>query len=232
MKKWYKYILIFTFIFMIFSPSMVQARSAIATATAPGINPGDEPMGKIILYDDYKIAFHYGYRVNSIVIDVCKDSICNNVKQAENQTFMGNSVIEFDLNDLLIRDSDKKVTYVVKATGAFKAVEGLGFESVATLNTEVSVKPINSKDDDSNRILDSTEGVLGFINMWVIPGIYAVLVVTLIIKSILLVIDLVKYSDNSEVRREKLKAFAYIFIGIVCVAIINSTAGIITGLFG
>ena len=65
-----KYIVfIFALLMILITPSQVFARSAIATATAPGPTPDSEPMGKIILYDDYKIAFHYGYRVNNIVIE-------------------------------------------------------------------------------------------------------------------------------------------------------------------
>ena len=57
MKKRYL-VLVFICIIMLFCPSFVSARSAIASASAPGMSPGAEPMGKIILYDDYKISFH------------------------------------------------------------------------------------------------------------------------------------------------------------------------------
>ena len=230
MKKRYL-VLMFTFLFVLFCPSFVSARSAIASASAPGISPGAEPMGKIILYDDYKIAFHYGYRVSNIVIEVCKDQICKNVKEAENQAFISNSVVEFDLNPLLIASDDEATEYTVKSTASFRQTEGLGFESVASLNTKVTIRGINQPESESNRILDSTDKVLAFLNAWIIPGVYALLGVVLIIKGILLTVDIVKYSDNSEIRSEKLKAFGYFLVGIVCVAIINSTAGFITGLF-
>ena len=216
---------------MLFCPSFVSARSAIASASAPGMSPGAEPMGKIILYDDYKISFHYGYRVSNIVIEVCKNQVCKNVKEAENQAFVSNSFVEFDLNPLLIASEDEATEYTIKATASFRQTEGLGFESVASMNTKVSIKGINQPEAGSNRILDSTDKVLAFVNAWILPGVYVLLGAVLIIKGALLTIDIVRYSDNGDVRKEKLKAFGYFLVGIVCVAIINSTAGIITGLF-
>ena len=230
MKKRY-ILLIFAFLLVLISPDKVFARNAIATATAPGISPDSEPMGKIILYDDYKVAFHYEYRVNNIIIEVCKDSVCKNLKEAENQTFTANTMVEFDLNPLLIKEENKSSEYTIKATASFRQTEGLGFESVATLTTKVNVKASNQKENASDEVLGSTSKVLTFVNDWIIPGIYVLLAVVLLVKGILLAVDLVKYSDNGEVRKEKLKAFAYMFVGVVCVAIINSTAGIITGLF-
>ena len=230
MKKRYL-VAIFTLIFVLFSPSFVSARNAISSASAPGISPGAEPMGKIILYDDYKIAFHYGYRVSNIVIEVCKDQVCKNLKEAENQAFISNSFVEFDLNPLLMSAEEEPVEYTIQATASFRQTEGLGFESVASLNTKVTIKGINQPESGSNRILDSTNKVLTFINAWILPGVYILLGVVLVLKGVMLTIDIVRYSDNSDIRREKLKAFSYFLVGVVCVAIINSTAGVITGLF-
>ena len=234
MKK-LKVLLIFIFAFILFTPSFVQAKGAIATASAPGLTPSDDPMGKIILYDDYTIAFYYGYRVNNITILVCKDSICNNLSQAENQSFVGNEVVEFDLNPLLVRDSENSVKYSIQANATFNAVEGLGNESIATLSASVVVKPNGSEStegvDNGDKFMSSTYNVIAFLNAWIIPGVYVLLGITLIIKGILLAVDIVKYADNSDVRSEKIRAFVYMFIGVVCVAIINSCAGIFTGLF-
>ena len=230
MKKSY-IVLIFAFIMVLFTPSFVHARGAIATATAPGLTPNAEPMGKIVLYDDYKIAFHYGYRVNNIVIEVAKDSVAKNLKEAENQTFTGNTVVEFDLNPLMTHEENESSEYTIKASASFRQTEGLGFESVASLNTKVTVSPLSASTNYGDKILQSSNKALTFINDFVIQGIYIVLAAVLVVKGVILALDIVKNSDAPDVRREKIRAFAYMFLGIVCVAVINTCIGVMTGLF-
>ena len=229
MKKYY-IALIFTLCFILFAPSYAQAKSAIKTAVAPGMTPESEPVGKIILYDDNTIAFHYGYRVNGIVIKVCANNECNSLKEAENQSFVGNSVIEFDISSLL-NNIQEDVEYKITATGIFKKEAGLGFESVATLETKIESSSKESEEKSDSEI-KGTEKVLKFVNDWIIPGVYVLLVATLLIKAILLTVDIVRYSDNSDIRSQKIHAFAYLFVGLVCVAVVNSCVGFITGLFG
>ena len=59
-----------------------------------------------------------------------------------------------------------------------------------------------------------------------------VLAATLIIKAIILAVDVVKYADNRSVRAEKIRAFTYLGVGLLMVAIVNTAVGFITGLFG
>lgn len=227
-----KIIFSFACFFMIFSSSFVFASESLETAIAPG-KPGNPDIGKITLYSDYKIEFDYEYRVKDIKIWVCKDQAClqDNPQIEPNQTYLGNSVIEFSIKDYLIKE-DEDVTYTIKAIGNFKYQETDYNESFATLNYEVTLKgeynDSSGRDDD---IFDNSENAMYVVNHWIIPGMYIIIGILFIIKSILLCIDLVKYSDNSEVRKEKLRGFVYIFVGLLAVAVITSTVGVITGLF-
>ena len=78
----------------------------------------------------------------------------------------------------------------------------------------------------------SLEKVIEVCNTWVIPGLYVILALTLVIKGVLLSIDIVKHSDNQEVRREKIKAFTFLAVALLCVAGLNTGVGFLTGLFG
>ena len=53
----------------------------------------------------------------------------------------------------------------------------------------------------------------------------------LVIKGILLGIDIARYADQPEVRKEKLKAFGFFGVAIFLLAILNTIAGIVGDLF-
>ena len=53
----------------------------------------------------------------------------------------------------------------------------------------------------------------------------------ILVKGILLCIDIVKYSDKPNVRKEKLRAFLYLVAVILSIGLLNTCFGLITGLF-
>lgn len=220
-------------LFIVFTNTKVNAASVLETAIAPGKNPSLPDAGKIILHDDYTITFDYEYRVKDIKIWICADSQClNGDAQIEpNQTYMGNTSVEFDLNQYLIK-KDTTVEYKVKAVGDFKYQESDATGSLATLIYQIeikgNVKDVYGKDED---VFDNSQDALSVVNHWIIPGIYVVLAIVFVIKSILLCMDLIRYSDHPDVRKEKIRGFIYIFVGLLVVFLINSTVGVITGLF-
>ena len=56
--------------------------------------------------------------------------------------------------------------------------------------------------------------------------------IVLIIKGILLGMDITKYSDQPDIRREKIRGFTYFGVAIFLLAILNTIGGFVTGLFG
>ena len=231
--KFIKYVFIFIFAFSFISSSLVSAAQDLEVAVAPGFLPGEPDSGSITLTDDYKLTFTYGYRVKDIKIWVCEEELCNIDEPTifPNQTYLGNSSIEFDLNRYLVKEEGRDVEYKITASANFKRLETQQTDSSATLNYIVTIKGSSSSDGRDEDVFNNSEKALQFVNTWILPGIYVVLAVIFVVKGILLCIDLIRYSDYREVRHEKLKAFAYMFIGLLAVAIINSTIGVITGLF-
>ena len=233
LKNVLKYTLLIIFSFILFSSNAVSAANEIEVAVAPGRNPGEPDAGSITLYSDNKLVFAYGYRVKDIKIWVCEESLCNidHPTILPNQTYLGNSIIEFDLSGYLIKDANRDIDYKITATANFKRLETDQNDSSATLNYIITIKAESSSSGRDEDVFSSSEKALLFVNTWIIPGIYVILAAVFIVKAILLTIDLIRYSDNSMVRSEKLKGFGYLFIGLFAVFIVNSCAGYITGLF-
>lgn len=231
--KFIKYLFIFIFALSFLNSTTVRAASELEVAVAPGFLPGEPDSGSITLTDDYKLTFTYGYRVKDIKIWVCEEELCNVDEPTifPNQTYLGNSSIEFDLNKYLVKDDNRSIEYKITANANFKRTETQQTDSSATLNYIVTIGANSSGGTRDDDVFDNWEKAIIFINAWIIPGIYITLAVIFVVKGILLAIDLIKYSDNREVRREKLRGFAYMFVGLLVVAIVNSTVGIITGLF-
>lgn len=231
MKRFTFYIITFCIcLLVVIFPVRVEAKEPLKTEKAVSLS--GEEVGSIILYDDYTIVFEHLYRVNNIEITVCKKDFCDGVEPqiVSTNTYINQEIVEFSLNDLLVREEN--VSYVIKATGHFKPTSGAITSITTTLNHVIELSDESTSDDKSNKILMSLDNVKAFCNQWIIPIIYIVLAVTFVIKAILLCIDLIKYSDNHEVRSEKLRAFIYLFVALLVIALINSSVGYITGLFG
>ena len=210
----------------------VEATSIISTAIAPGLNPGDPDLGSIVLYDDYKIVFNYRDRLKNVNVEVCQYGRCSSIDELENKIYVSGNVLEYDLTKYILTNSQEK-EYVIKASGTFYSIDNINRTSIANLNAEVSADNNDSKEgNNSNEILDLSQNAIDFINQFIIPLLYMILAATFIIKAIILSLDIVKYADNRSIRAEKIRGFTYLGVGLLMVAIVNTAAGFITGLFG
>lgn len=224
-----KYLLLFIGVFVTFSNNLIVAKGTLETAVAPGKMP-DIDAGKIILYDDYTLSFEYGYRVNNIKIWVCLESECGEEAQiVPNQTYIGNTRIDFDLSSYI--NFETSGVYTIKAMGNFKHLETDSSDSMATLNYRLKITQEDSFDGRDELVLEGGEKAVNVINTWVVPLVYIAAALTILIKAIFLSIDLVKYSDNKEVRVEKIKSFVYLGVAVLAIAIISSSSLFIAKLF-
>ena len=219
--------------------SKVEASEILKSDKTYNVN-GDV-IGNITLYDDYKIEFSFKYRLKNILVVICESDNCldttvtldygnNTVLNEEPYEELGS--ISYDLSEYLVA-KETNVLYSIRASGDFKPTLSASFGSVLTMNTEVLILAAGN-DPSVNReaeIMKWLNEVKGVFNTWIIPGLYIVLGCILVIKSILLVIDLIKYADYADIRKEKLRAFLYLGIVVGSVACINTGLAIITGLF-
>lgn len=223
---------LFTLMFISLFNIRVNAKEVLKSEEAVHLN-GDV-VGSIYLYDDYTMVFNYMYRLSNVEITICKENLCDEVEPQikPNQNYIDKLPVEFSLAQYLVQE-DVDVKYVIKAKGDFKPTQNATFSIETLLNETVTIKKeyISGDDVGKDEFDKSVNKVQEVFNKWVIPCIYMLLAVVLVVKAILLCIDLVKYSDNPSVRKEKLMAFIYLFVGLLVVAIINSTIGFITGLF-
>lgn len=235
MKRKKIIIIIIAMVLSFLLPSnIVEAKEMIDDAF--GQNYLGEDVAFIRFYDDYTIEFVYKYSVSNIEIKVCQSNLCDETQPQEIITtaykneapYQTMGVQTFDLNKYLTNNA----SYVVKASASFKSFEDSTSVLVLSMSEEISIEVEEEDTNDRDReFRKSVERVYRVCNTWVIPGIYMVLAVVLIVKGIFLAIDVVKYSDNSSVRKEKLKAFVYLGLVLLFVAALNTLAGIITGLF-
>ena len=195
-----------------------------------------EEIGKITLYDDLKIVYGYKYTLKNIEITICPVDKCEGVEPQvyDSQLHVSDSA-EFMLDQYIDLSNEGK--YTIKAKGLFKMSNEGPYKSATLVYDFEPPKEDNEKDDKDGlfmndpRFDESVDKAIRIFNEWVIPGIYVVLALTIIIKGVLVGIDVVKYSDKPEIRREKLKSLMYMAIAIAIGVLLNTVFGIITGLF-
>lgn len=233
MKKVLYCLLGCVFIFLFNFNSVVHAETKVVEkAVAPGISASDPEVGSIILYDNYKLEFNYVRSVKNIKIWVCEKNMCDmdNPTIGSNQVYIDESKkLEYDLTEYFVVEEGKNATYIVKATAEFSVTYYSG-PSIATLNHEIEIKNVDGE-ILFNILTEESEGAIKAVKTWVLPGLYVLFALTLVIKGVLLGIDIVNYSDQPDVRREKIHAFVYFGIGIIAVSLVTTCVGFLMGLF-
>lgn len=228
------YLSVFTFfisLFLLCLPSHILAKETLNQIEIKSIS--DDKLGAIILYDDLTIAYEYTYILKNIEVTVCKSNNCEIEAQIfDNQLHIDQQTLEYNLKEYVDYNYDGEYTIIAK--GYFKMSNTGAYKSANFTHTLKLDKTVNDEDGlfmNGKKYDESMNKVIKVFNTYVIPGIYIALAVLIIIKGILLAIDIVKYADNVDVRREKIKGFIYLAIGIFIAIAVNTCLGLITGLF-
>ena len=222
----------FTLLFAGLFSAPIKAREELSREQVKDVQ--DNLIGSITLYDDYSLVFDYSYRLSDIEVYVCEIE-CTSIDLPVHKpgtTFIGGGNYEFSLSDYI--ENDTSTRYKVIGQAYFKA-EGSAISNVAMLEYTIKVSSSsgagNSKSRGEQEYNEEVEKTLNVINTWVLPGVYIAAGVAIVINSILMAVDLIKYSDNPEIRKNKLTGIVYAFIGIGLLIAINSLVGVVTGLF-
>lgn len=141
-----------------------------------------------------------------------------------------------DYVDSSYTDGQVKNNYHVVMTASFCAVRSDNSqeckawdEGVVIFSDDITIATGLTSSGELNR---SIARILTFINDYMLPVLWLVLVVFLIVKGILLGIDIVKASDEAEVRRKKVSGLVWLFIGVFAALAITVGASIVMGFFG
>ena len=223
------FIILFALIFS-FNPSQVSAKEILKRGESTNIDK--QVIGAITFYDDYTISFEYSVMLRNPTVKVCPLNSCNTVLAQINtqQVYLNKETLTFSLSEYINEYDDSDV--LVVASGEYKVnTTDLGFPSVVEIKYTIEKVDDDSQDSDQKELNEHVEKVQKVFNTWVFPGIYILLAVVFVIKLILLSIDLVKFSDQPDVRREKIKGFVYVFLGLLAVSAVNASAGFLTGLY-
>ena len=238
MKKKIVLFVIF-FISIIFSSSLVSARETLDFATVSYVGEGN--VGSITIYDDYVIRIGYKYSASNVKIDICPKSDCNNLTTQtyeSNETYFDGEYVDFYISEhFSLYDGSE---YKVSITASFKpyaaAITDVSAGFIETDIEYIAEKAVDRETDPYNKYADAAltdiEKVAKVFRDYIIPFLYVILVIVLIIKGILLGMDITKYSDQPDIRREKIRGFTYFGVAIFLLAILNTIGGFVTGLFG
>ena len=214
-----------------FVPNQVSAKEVLKRGEVTTIDK--EVVGSITLYDDYTIVFEYSLVFKNPVVKVCPVSSCDTIlpQVDTQQIYLNKEPISFSLSEYVNGYSNEYILII--ASGQYKlSSSDSNYPGTVNLRYEINKNTIEDSESSREKELDdSLVKINEVVNKWVIPGIYIVLAIVFIVKLILLCIDVARYSDDSEVRKEKIKGFLYTFIGLLAVGIINASAGFITGLY-
>lgn len=219
----------------------ISARETIDFVTS--FYPGEGEIGSIEIYDDYVIRIAYKYSASDVEIKICPADMCSNLSTQtylSDETYFDGTHTDFYMADHF--ELENGVEYKVSVSASFKPYPAAiydtssGFMETDFEYIEENASFEENKNTDENKYADEaltrTQKIIWVFKVIIIPLIYAALVVVLIVKGILLGIDISKYADEPDVRKEKIRAFTYFGLAIFLVAILNTVGGFVTGLFG
>lgn len=197
-------------------------------------------IGSITLYDDYTVTITYSIQVEDIVFSVCPQGDCTSVTTQThdvNQSYHGEEKsVEFNLVDYF--DFENQTTYIISVEAKFlpETTSINGYPADMEHVVEYIQENASENPGDDNKyeegIKDSTGKIEDIFRDIIIPILYGAIIVVMVIKGVLLALDLAKYSDQPDIRKEKIRAFAYFGVAMFAVALLNTFAGWYTGLFG
>ena len=236
MKRIIFYFSLFLSFFFLFTSNVNAATSVKSTEKYYQQNV----IGTIDLYDDYSVKFTFTVEMSDVLLQVCPVNNCNNLtiqKYSPNQSYFGDEkTVYFYLYDHfeLVDGQVYEITVQAEFLPTPSSVNGQPADLSHQL--EYIEEKAGESNDDKNRYEEGIEKstnkvVLAFRNI-IIPLLYGVLVVVFIIKGILLALDLVKFADFPDIRKEKIRAFAYFGVAVFALVMLNTFAGWYTGLFG
>ncbi len=220
------------------NPTTVDARSSYGYSTV--IYPGEGEVGSFTVYDDYVVRVSFKYKAENVKLTLCPKNSCGIVEptiKEFNEQYTSGGYVDFYLTEYF--EMSNGVTYTLKVTAEFKQYPAaIDSESPGELDVEfeyikenASFNEERSEDKYAEEALTWIEKIVVFCKTYIIYIIYAILGIVLVIKGILLGIDIARYADQPEVRKEKLKAFAFFGVAIFLLAILNTIAGIVGDLF-
>lgn len=241
MKKSFLVSLLFIFATIFFNGVSVDARETLDFATS--FYPGEGEIGSIVIYDDYVVRVSYKYSASDVKIKICPSSTCSNLNTqiyTSEETYFDDVHTDFYIADHF--DLDNGTDYKISVSASFKPYPAAITDSASGfIETEFEYIKENASSEEDNssdknkyadEALTRTQKIIWVFKVIIIPLIYAVLIVVLIVKGVLLGIDISKYADEPDVRKEKIRAFTYFGVAIFLVAILNTVGGFVTGLFG
>lgn len=236
-KSWFLVVLSLLFS-LCFKSTTVGAANVIGHS--PVIYSTEGQIGAITLYDDYVLRVEYKYSASNVQIricptDNCVDGLTQSYTSPEN--FFDGDHVDLYLKDLFVLTDGTKYNIVMSASfkpyaSAITVVSTGGLSEEFVYVEENASDESDNKDDKLEEVLTRSQKIEKILRTYVIPGLYAILLIVLIIKGILLGIDIAKHADQPEVRGEKIRAFSYFGVAIVLLLLLNTIAGFVTGLFG
>jgi len=91
---------------------------------------------------------------------------------------------------------------------------------------------INSAYTDNTKINQTIDSILHIVNSYAIPVMWVLLGILLVVRGVLLAIDIVKASDEAEVRQKKISGLVWLIIGVFAGYAITIAAHVVMSILG
>lgn len=205
------------------------------------VYPGENEVGSVVVYDDYVVRVNYKYSASNVSISICPKALCNNLNtqiQEFSETYFDGDYVDFYLADhFSLQDGE---TYQAWINVSFKpyaaAITDVATGAMSVEFSYIEENALTEAEDPNSpyaeEALTRGERIAKLFRDIIIPLIYVVLLIVLIIKGILLGMDITKYADQPDIRREKVRGFVYFGVALFLLAILNTVGGFFAGLFG
>ena len=243
------FIIIAAFLFVgIFNNTKVIAASVIASVSDEDIF--GEQISSVRVFNNGKVELQYKYGLKKVDMYYCvKGESC------DQGVYNRQSIMEATLDEpykntesgmakyTFAIDLDKKVEYRVRIEAYFGTSNAYsGGESVTGAFTVGAVQIADTNDNYINgnaakdnvsdsRLSDLLEKIRKIVNNIILPIIYTVTSVFLVIKGAILGFQIVKSADQPDVRREKIGALKWLFIGVAIAYAATTAVGFVSGFF-
>ena len=243
------FMMIVAFLFLsVFTNTKVGAVSVIASVSNEDIF--GETISSIRVFNNGKVELQYRYGLKKVDMYYCvKGEACDqgvysvkNIMEATidepyKNTESGMAKYTFAI------DLDKKVEYRVRieayfgTSNAYSGGEGItgsftvGAVQIADTNDNYINGSASKNSISDSRLSGLLEKIQKVVNNIILPIIYTVTSVFLVVKGAILGVQIVKSADQADIRREKIGALKWLFIGVAISYAATTAVGFVSGFF-
>lgn len=221
----------------------------------------DSDLDKVLSYkvdrnrNQVSVEIQYQYGIKDVELYICEDNTCSSgnfitsfldsndevyINESNNSVFSytktyyaisdGKSLLDYNVdkqnnnmynmtiyaNFCMVRDNENE-----------KCLDWTGQKEISTTEFDITLGSPTGNPDADNFIYS----MLNVVHTYVIPGLWVVLIILLLVRGIMLSIDIVKSSDEPDVRKRKIQGLVWLIIGVAIGFAVTVSARYVLAIF-